>query len=289
MKTTILLTQLLLNIETLQAFAPSLQRSTFAHQSQPSTRVFSQWDDEDDEIVSKTTSFDNADVAMKDADDQKRVNEMGDDSNDEYDDADIARVREAIKARTQSLGIEQSKVSVDAIQAAQERAKSAVENGASGFSQLDLSQITEDGPRGEQDENVPAMFFDPEAEMTKEEMIEADPDGQLSFFEQFQKEVSEATWPTPGAALKEVAVLLITGALSTVIIINWDNFLRDFYTNVGMIPKEEEIMKGSEDIVLPEGWTNGMSEDDFMNFREEQGSSSKSPSVEAIKQGFPEL
>lgn len=84
MKTTILLTQLLLNIETLQAFAPSLQRSTFTRQSQPSsTRVFSQWDDEDDEIVSKPTSFDNADVAMKDADEQKRVDEMGDDSNDE--------------------------------------------------------------------------------------------------------------------------------------------------------------------------------------------------------------
>jgi len=40
-------------------------------------------------------------------------------------------------------------------------------------------------------------------------------------------------------------------------------------------------------MVLPDGWTNGMSEEDFMNFREEQGSSS--PSVEQVKQGFPEL
>mmetsp|Transcript_30373 Transcript_30373/g.72826 ORF Transcript_30373/g.72826 Transcript_30373/m.72826 type:complete len:125 (+) Transcript_30373:22-396(+) len=124
--------------------------------------------------------------------------------------------------------------------------------------------------------------------MTEEEKSEADPDGQLSFYEQAMKEIQAATWPSPGAALKEVAVLIFVGAASTGIIINWDNFLRQTYTDFGMIPTEEELMKGSENMVLPEGWTNGMSEDDFMNFREEQGGAS-SPSVEAVKQGFPEL
>lgn len=185
------------------------------------------------------------------------------------------------------MGIERSTVSAEAIQAAQERAKAAVENRQSGDTMLDLSQITSEAPRGETDENIPTMFFEPETEMTEEEMIEADPDGQLSFFDQTMKEIKAATWPTPGAVLKEVALLLIVGSLSGVILINWDNFLREFYTNVGMIPKAEEISKGTENMVLPEGWTNGMSEEDFMNFRDEQSGSS--PSVEQVKQGFPEL
>lgn len=185
------------------------------------------------------------------------------------------------------MGIERSTVSVEAIQAAQERAKTAVENQMSGASQLDLTQISGEAPRGEEGENVPAMFFEPEAEMTEEEMIEADPDGQLNFIDQTMKEIKASTWPTPGAVIKEVFILLLVGALSTVILVNWDNFLRDFYTNMGMIPKSEEIMKGTENMVLPDGWTNGMSEEDFMNFREEQSSSS--PSVDQLKQGFPEL
>ncbi|CAJ1954679.1 unnamed protein product [Cylindrotheca closterium] len=288
MKTTILLTQLLLNIETLQAFSPSLQRSTLTRQSQPSsTRVFSQWDDEEEEILQKST-FDEAGVALTDEEEQKRIAEMGDDTNEDYSTDDISRVREAIRQRTEALGMERSKVSVEAIQAAQERAKSAVENNLSGASQLDLSQITENAPRGEDADNIPAMFYDPETEMTKEEMIEADPDSQLNFYDQVMKEITSSTWPSPGAALKEVFVLIFVGAASTALIINWDNFLRETYTNFGMIPTEEQIMQGSENMVLPDGWTNGMSEDDFMNFREEQGKSS-SPSVEAIKQGFPEL
>lgn len=248
----------------------------------------SQWDDEDEDIVQDRKSFDDAGIAMKDEEEQKQLEEMGDyDTNEDYNDADISRVRDAIKERAESLGLERSKVSVEAIQAAQEQAKSAVENKQSGASMLDLSQISAEAPRGEMDENLPAMFFEPEAEMSEEEMIEADPDGQLSFMEQAMKEIKAATWPTPAAVIKEVALLLIVGGLSGVILINWDNVLREFYTNVGLIPSPEEITKGTENLVLPEGWTDGMSEDDYMNFRDEVGSSS--PSVEAVKQGFPNL
>lgn len=199
---------------------------------------------------------------------------------------DISRVREAIQQRTEALGIERSTVSVDAIKAAQERAKSAIENRQSGADQLDLSQISLEAPRGD-DENVPAMFFEPEAEMTEEERVEADPDGQLSYPEQFMKEIGAATWPTPLAALKEVVVLIVVATTSCYLILGWDNFLRETYTNLGFIPRPEDIMKGSEDMVLPDGWTNGMSEDDYMDFRNE--ASGESPSVAQIKKGFPEL
>lgn len=82
MKAAILLTQLLLNIETLEAFSPGLQRSVLTRQSKPSTSVFSQWDEEDSDTVADRKTFDDAGIAMTDEDEQKKLDGMGDyDSN----------------------------------------------------------------------------------------------------------------------------------------------------------------------------------------------------------------
>jgi hypothetical protein len=186
------------------------------------------------------------------------------------------------------LGIEKSKVSAEAIQAAQERAKSGI-TGESFQQQLDLSQISQEAPRGE-DDNVPAMFYDPENEMTEEEMEEADPDSQLSIPDQAMKEINAATWPAPDAALKEVFVLIAVVIFTAGLIIGWDNFLRELYTSLGFIPTSEDIMKGAENMVLPDGWTNGMSENDFMSFQDEVGSSgSQAASSTPPASGFPKL
>ena len=148
------------------------------------------------------------------------------------------------------------------------------------FGGLDLTQITStEGPRGE-GEDVPAMFYDPSKEMSEEEMKEADPDGQLSIPEQVVKEVSMSEWPTAFGALKEgiLVVLLIVGTAA--LIVNWDAFLREAVMNIGIVPRPEDVMQGSENIALPDGWTNGMSEDDFMNFQDEVGTFSSSPAPE---------
>ena len=187
----------------------------------------------------------------------------------QYRESDIERVRAAIKQRTQALGIEESKVTADYIQAAQERAKLAIENGGMP-DMLDLSQISSTAPRGKKDD-VPDMFYEPEDEMTEAEMIEADPDGQLPLLEQAMKEIGLADWPTPLEAFKEVFLVLGLMFFSCVLITQWDGFLRDVYTGLGFIPRPEDIMQGTENIALPEGWTNGMSEDDFMNFQDEVG------------------
>jgi preprotein translocase subunit SecE len=170
------------------------------------------------------------------------------------------------------LGIEKSKVTPEMIQAAQEQAKAQLNNGGSGV--LDLSQISQTAPRG-QDDDTPAMFYEPSDDMSDEEMIEADPDGQMSIPDQFMKEMSEATWPTPTAAVKEVFLLVVIVLVTAGLIIGWDDFLRGFYTNLGFIPRPEDIQSGGENMVLPDGWTSNMSEDDFMNFQDEVGSSSK--------------
>lgn len=186
------------------------------------------------------------------------------------------------------MGIEKSKVSADAILAAEERAKSGI-TGESFQQQLDLSKISREAPRGE-DDTGPAMFYDPENEMTEEEMQEADPDSQLSIPDQAMKEINAATWPAPGAALKEVGVLIVVVILTAGIIIGWDNFLRELYTNLGFIPTTEDIQKGAENMVLPDGWTNGMSEDDFMSFQDEVGSAaSQAASSTPTPSGFPKL
>jgi preprotein translocase subunit SecE len=186
--------------------------------------------------------------------------------------------------------MEKSKVSAEAILKAEERAKSGM-GGESFQPQLDLSNISQEAPRGE--DEGPAMFYDPENEMTEEEMKEADPDSQMSIPDQAMKEINAATWPAPDAALKEVGVLIAVVIFTAALIIGWDNFLRETYTSLGFIPTNEDIMKGAENMVLPDGWTKGMSEDDFMSFQDEVGSAAseagKAASSASSASGFPKL
>jgi hypothetical protein len=185
------------------------------------------------------------------------------------------------------LGIEKSKVSAEAIAQAEARARAGVASRGGGGSDpyaIDLSQISSVGPSTLQDDR-PTMFYEPEQEMSKEDMIEADPTSQLPIIEQAMTELSGATWPTLGAALKEVLLLTFAIFVTGGSIISWDNFLRDTYTKIGLIPSDEAIMQGAENIVLPEGWLNNMSEEDFMNYQKEIGSSSgksSSPSVKSL-------
>mmetsp|Transcript_118237 Transcript_118237/g.339197 ORF Transcript_118237/g.339197 Transcript_118237/m.339197 type:complete len:291 (-) Transcript_118237:268-1140(-) len=282
MKFSLLAIQLVACSHLISAFSPVqyLDRKISVSTRQQGILFSSQWDDEDDDIATqKPASFEDAGVGLQQEDDKKRMDDMGDfDANPSYNSADIERFRRAIKERADALGIEESKMSQEAIQAAQERAKAGMANQGAG-QMLDLSQITQTAPRGK-DDDLPSFLYEPEDEMTEEEMKEADPDGQLSIPQWAAKELSATSWPTPLAALKEVIVLVATIALTAGIIIGWDNVLRNAYTEVGFIPRPEDIMQGAENLVLPEGWTNGMSEDDFMKFQDEVGKvASSSPAI----------
>ena len=121
-------------------------------------------------------------------------------------------------------------------------------------------------------------------------MEKADPDGQLGIAEQAMKEINAASWPTPTAALTRVALLIAIILGTAFAVVNWDNFLREFYTSLGFIPTPEDIMKGSENLALPDGWTNNMSEEDFMKFQDEVGTAaSQAASSISSSSGFPEL
>lgn len=144
---------------------------------------------------------------------------------------------------------------------------------------LDLSQISQTAPRGRDD--LPSMLYDPEDEMSDEEMKEADPDGQLSIQEWATKELALTEWPTPVGALKEVLILVGSVVFTTLLVVYWDAFLRETYTNLGFLPRPEDIGQGTENLVLPDGWTDGMSEDDFMKYQDEVGKAASSISSAA--------
>jgi hypothetical protein len=208
----------------------------------------------------------------------------------------VERVRQAIRARTQALGIEESKISAEAIKAAQERAQQAVANRGLGSGGgpgqpvplLDLTQISDTAPRGPDGEEIPAMFFEPELQMTEEEMKEADPVGQLPWQEQLKDALDKSDFPTPGAAVKELLFVVVGAVASGAFIVGLDYLLRQFYTDLGFIPRPEDIIQGADNIALPEGWTQNMSEEDFMKYQDEVGGAVKS-AASAIKSSLPDL
>lgn len=205
----------------------------------------------------------------------------------QYQMDNIEKMRAAIRARTQDLGIEKSKVSADyiaqkAAAAAEAGTPAAASQSPDTFGGLDLSKISSVKASPEWNEDMPSMFYDPEDEMTLEEQEEADPIMKLNPIEQGLHEFNNAQWPTLGAALREVGLMVLVVLFSSVLIIGWDKLLRALYTSLGFIPTAEEIRNYADrfsGLDLPKGWTDGMSEADVSQFTEQVNSAL--PSVEA--------
>lgn len=150
-------------------------------------------------------------------------------------------MREAIRKRTEEMGLEKSVLSKQLIQEANARAKAG-----ESVQGLDLTKI-----RGNIPDNMPSMLYDPEDEMSEEEKEEVDPVGQMSIVKQFENELTNAKWPDAGAVLREVAIMLGVVAVTAAIIIFWDRFLRDFYTDtLNLIPSKEQMNMRFEGLEL---------------------------------------
>jgi preprotein translocase subunit SecE len=194
------------------------------------------------------------------------------------------QMRAAIRARTAAMGLEKSKVSADYIAQRQQEiinaggAKAAAENDTNNmFGGLDLSKIsterevskaaTKNGLWLDKEDEMPSMFYDPEDELSIEERAEVDPIGQKSFIEQGLNELKNAKWPSPIAALREVALMIVIIAITGALIIGWDKVIRTVYTDVlHFIPSKEDLtnyMNRFDGLDLPSGWTDNMNEDDI--------------------------
>jgi hypothetical protein len=189
-------------------------------------------------------------------------------------------MREAVRARTSAMGLEKSKVSADYIASKTTQAKQGGPPGTQqdpdSFGGLDLSQISDRAPPGERkstyDESLPSMFYDPEDDLTKEEQDEVDPIRKENPIKQGLNELTNAKWPGPAAALREVVVLVIVVAVTGFIIIEWDQLLRTVYTTAGFIPNKEGLANYAnrfDGLDLPSGWTNNMSDSDVSAMAEQ--------------------
>jgi hypothetical protein len=212
-------------------------------------------------------------------------------------------MRAAIRARTAEMGIEKSKVSAEYIQQRQNMALSAgsakaaaEQTSQSTFAGLDLSQIS-DGTQarrskstassiwGDDDEDTPSMFYDPEDKLSEEERAEIDPLLKKGLIEQGLNELRNAKWPDWASALREVALMVVVIAFTGALIIGWDKVLRFLYTDVlHFIPTKAELANYAarfDGLDLPKGWTDNMSERDVVRFADTVSTT--------LETGLPEL
>jgi preprotein translocase subunit SecE len=205
----------------------------------------------------------------------------------QYEQTNIEQMREAVRAKTAAMGLEKSKVSADYIQSKTTQAKQGGPPGGAGanmdpdsFGGLDLSQISDSASAaGERkstyDETLPSMFYDPEDDLTKDEQNEVDPIRMENPIKQGLNELTNAKWPGPAAALREVVVLIVVVAVTGFMIIEFDQLLRSLYTTAGFIPSSESLAKYAarfDGLDLPSGWTNNMSDKDVSNMAEQVNS-----------------
>jgi len=252
-----------------------------------SSQLFSQWDEDDEEEdaaaaaasssesnTRTSASYEEAGKAIGDEDDQAAMDEMGDfDASGTYNANDIDRYREAIRKRTEALGMEKKTPEEIAAQeaAAQDSmarsgdsmtpadAGAGAESSAtsSPSQMLDLSQISSDAPRGP-DENLPAMMYDPAKDMTKDEMEEADPTGLLPWPEQISWVLSKSKFPSAGSAITETIILVVTVTVTAVVITQWDEWMREIAFIFNMVPRPEEVASSMEGMIMPDDPVLGM-------------------------------
>jgi len=235
------------------------------------SQLFSQWDEEDKEesnAVRTTPSFEEAGKRIGEEDDQAAMDEMGEfDASGTYNANDVDRYREAIRKRTEALGMEkktpeeiaaEEAAALEAVGRQGDRLGSMTEQ-QSPSQMLDLSQITSDAPRGP-DENLPAMMYDPSKDMTQEEMEEADPTGMLPWPEQIAWVFSKSKFPSVVSALTETLILVATVLITGLVITQWDEWMRQIAFNFNMVPRPEDVASSMEGMILPGDSVLGMGE-----------------------------
>ena len=140
-------------------------------------------------------------------------------------------LRDAVKARTMTLGMETA--SQDALKEVEKRA--AQRGSSSSFGGLDLSKITDGGY-----EKL-SINYEPEEEMTEEEMRQADPLGFQPALEQYKFELKETTFPDAGTTLAKVGLLIALGLVTGLLIINTDKTVRNLYVSQGLLPSADDV------------------------------------------------
>jgi len=162
-------------------------------------------------------------------------------------------MKDKIRSRAASLGVEKSVATADAIKAAERRARlmQSSDNALSSGTTLDMSVFS--------DPTKNSMLYNPEDELSDEEMAMIDPTGRKPFLEQALDEFRATAFPGPLDVAKTVGFMAITFIVSASFILKADEVLRGLYTDWGFIPGPDTKLDYS-DLDLPPGW-----EDDLDN------------------------
>lgn len=149
-------------------------------------------------------------------------------------------MRSKIRARASQEGIEKSVATKKAIEEATQRAM-AGQSSATPDTMLDLSGFGE------------KFVDDGTDELTPEEQAEIDKIANMPLLEQIQEELANTRFPTPLAIFQTACVMALIFAVSATLILKGDATIRDFYMNLGFIPRPDEVYDFS-DLELPDGF-----------------------------------
>lgn len=143
------------------------------------------------------------------------------------------RLRESVRARTSSLGIEAA--SRDQLKEYEERARARAAQGSLGAG-LDLSKISNSLEQL-------SINANPEDQLSEEEQRQADEIGFKPFYEQMLYELGQSTFPDPPAVVIKVILILILGFTTGFTIIKTDSTVMEFYKASGILPRQEDIIE----------------------------------------------
>ena len=149
-------------------------------------------------------------------------------------------MRSKIRARASQEGFEKSVATKKAIEEATQRAM-AGQSSATPDQMLDLSGFAD------------KCVDDGTDELTDEEQAEIDKIANMPLWEQAKEELSNTRFPTPIAIFQTACVMAIIFAVSATLILKGDATIRDFYMDLGFIPRPDEVYDFS-DLDLPDGF-----------------------------------
>lgn len=150
-------------------------------------------------------------------------------------------MRAKIRARASEEGFEKSVATKKAIEEATQRAM-AGQSSATPDQMLDLSGFGE------------KFVDDGTDELTPEEQAEIDKIANMPLLEQAKEELANTRFPTPMAVFQTACVMALIFAVSATLILKGDATIRDFYMDLGFIPRPDESYDFS-DLELPDGFT----------------------------------
>lgn len=148
-------------------------------------------------------------------------------------------MRAKIRARASQEGFEKSLATKQAIEEATRRAM-AGQKPATPDTMLDLSGFGE-------------KFEDGTDELTAEEQAEIDKIANMPLLDQLKEEFANTRFPSMATVLQTAGLMALIFAVSATFILKGDAVIREFYTNLGMIPRPDEVYDFS-DLELPDGF-----------------------------------